>query len=62
MATAIITLEDNGTDDVRVKFSFSPALDDSHASHRLAALAMTAISSEDQPLEVDEDDDEETPT
>lgn len=43
MAQAIITLTDDGADDVKVDIKFSPELNADHAAHRLCAVAIQAM-------------------
>ena len=43
MAQAIITLTDDGADDVEVDIKFSPELNADHAAHRLCAVAVQAM-------------------
>lgn len=43
MAQAIITLTDDGADDVKVDIRFIPELNADHAAHRLCAVAVRAM-------------------
>lgn len=54
MAKAIITLDDHGTDEVQVKFTFEPELQEGSSAHALAAHMLRAASAAHEGEEDDE--------